>query len=534
MSAVFAFHGGRNESGRSLVRTLAGGDGAELIRFDDLVGAGLMHDVESVRVSQSSAADNTLIVFDALPGGINLPYVGEHFFPPNVDRGALEFGDFRGNFYQVNNSRYQGAGGRSVNLPGDMRNRVSSALLLSTNRGREDRWSTQQVFPALWNLGWEAVKGASGNRILPKPVEISWLPFPRGTGYLHEDRWYLVVHQAFEVDWSPFYPSGIAKQMAAINAYIEFVVDPRSKPGRLSVVRRHSDFKVASGVAAGPVSAALSAFKPFWDGLFDVTLPIILGLFPVLVEDVYLLPGNQVGVPSGDVDTWGASYRDGATVVLVNAEQEQADPTERARSMLESFQSTLQDAKSLFESLAGGPIGPIVINHGHNAEITVMTEKAAGLRVAPPVQTPVYQHGWRWCRKCQGLFFGANPGSRCPADGGAHDGGGSGKYSLLHNSPGPAGRTWQEGWRWCRKCQGLFFSGNAGSRCPAGGAHSESGSGKYSLFDAGPVPAGEQGNWRWCRKCQGLFFGGNSGSRCPAGSTHSTDGSGNYSLAHQR
>ena len=32
-------------------------------------------------------------------------------------------------------------------------------------------------------------------------------------------------------------------------------------------------------------------------------------------------------------------------------------------------------------------------------------------------------------------------------------------------------RTRQDGWRWCSKCQGLFFGDNPGSKCPAGGAH---------------------------------------------------------------
>jgi hypothetical protein len=42
-------------------------------------------------------------------------------------------------------------------------------------------------------------------------------------------------------------------------------------------------------------------------------------------------------------------------------------------------------------------------------------------------------------------------------------------------------------------------------------------------------------NWRWCNKCQGLFFAGNpSKGVCPKdGKEHSSDGSGNYNLLHQ-
>ena len=41
----------------------------------------------------------------------------------------------------------------------------------------------------------------------------------------------------------------------------------------------------------------------------------------------------------------------------------------------------------------------------------------------------------------------------------------------------------------------------------------------------------DQVNWRWCHKCQGLFWGSHTAaSVCPAGGTHDDAGSGNYSL----
>ena len=136
------------------------------------------------------------------------------------------------------------------------------------------------------------------------------------------------------------------------------------------------------------------------------------------------------------------------------------------------------------------------------------------------------QANWRWCRKCDGMFFGGNPGSVCPA-GGSHDASASGNYSLVHNTPSARG---QANWRWCSKCQGLFFGGNSGSRCPAGGAHTAAGSGNYTLTQNARLIL--QDHWRWCRNCQGLFFGGNAGSDCPAGGPHDSTGSGNYSLWH--
>lgn len=135
------------------------------------------------------------------------------------------------------------------------------------------------------------------------------------------------------------------------------------------------------------------------------------------------------------------------------------------------------------------------------------------------------QRNWRWCNKCQGLWFGGNAGSKCPA-GGAHTKVGSGNYSLVHGATGVPG---QANWRWCSKCQGLWFGGSGtNGKCPAGGGHTKVGSGNYTL--AHQSGAG-QANWRWCNKCQGLWFAGNPGSKCPAdGATHSQVGSGNYRL----
>ncbi|HEX8709604.1 MAG TPA: hypothetical protein VF723_15295 [Pyrinomonadaceae bacterium] len=138
------------------------------------------------------------------------------------------------------------------------------------------------------------------------------------------------------------------------------------------------------------------------------------------------------------------------------------------------------------------------------------------------------QDNWRCCHQCQGLFFAGNHSQgSCPNAGlfgGPHSFTGSSNYKLVHNTPSGG----QENWRWCNKCQGLFFAGNSRGRCPAGGTHSPDGSGRYTLFeDAGPG----QNNWRRCNKCQGLFFAGNSPGHCPAGEAHSLSGSGNYRLA---
>jgi hypothetical protein len=95
----------------------------------------------------------------------------------------------------------------------------------------------------------------------------------------------------------------------------------------------------------------------------------------------------------------------------------------------------------------------------------------------------------------------------------------------------------QTDWRWCDRCQGLYFGGGvASSRCPAGGTHTAPGrfSSSYGLpFNLTDEPD-HQSDWRWCNKCQGLYYGGGvATSSCAAGGTHapaSASGSADYVL----
>ena len=139
---------------------------------------------------------------------------------------------------------------------------------------------------------------------------------------------------------------------------------------------------------------------------------------------------------------------------------------------------------------------------------------------------PATQDNWRWCNKCQGLFFAGTGLGSCPA-GGAHVKSGTGNYALMHDSKLGYG---QGNWRWCKACQGLFHAGPPG-KCPAGGGgHDKSGSADYALVLDSPYPEHQQ-HWRFCKKCQGLFFEGQKAGVCPAGGAHDASASGNYSLA---
>lgn len=147
------------------------------------------------------------------------------------------------------------------------------------------------------------------------------------------------------------------------------------------------------------------------------------------------------------------------------------------------------------------------------------------------------QDNWRWCRNCEGLFFAGNSLGECPR-GGEHVLEGSGNYAIwLGEEESHRG---QVGWRWCRKCQGLFFGRNDNASvgcCLAGGHHDPTTSGLYTVALNDSAAPGQSG-WRWCHKCEGLFFGRNENfpvGRCPAGGAHEptsgTSVSGSYTLA---
>lgn len=100
----------------------------------------------------------------------------------------------------------------------------------------------------------------------------------------------------------------------------------------------------------------------------------------------------------------------------------------------------------------------------------------------------------------------------------------------------PYGFTLQSEWRWCSKCQGLFFAGNESKgTCTDGKEHDGGISGKYVLrvaVEKNEADKTVQGNWRRCKKCEGLFYvTATFPSSCPAGKEHDPDTE-EYLLAH--
>lgn len=104
---------------------------------------------------------------------------------------------------------------------------------------------------------------------------------------------------------------------------------------------------------------------------------------------------------------------------------------------------------------------------------------------------PGYQDNWRQCKNCGNLFFHGNSTNGTCFKSGTHDLGTSPNYSIqMRSTPTPTSEpnyqgTFYVSWRWCHKCECLFYGGNAGGKmgsCPKGSQHDASKSGYYSLL----------------------------------------------------
>jgi hypothetical protein len=127
------------------------------------------------------------------------------------------------------------------------------------------------------------------------------------------------------------------------------------------------------------------------------------------------------------------------------------------------------------------------------------------------------QSNWKWCSKCQAMFYPGVVSSAPCAAGGQHFQPDKRDYSLALNTS--AGTPSQDNWRWCKKCQSLNYAGNPAGPCAGTGTHDNSGSGNYALRTGAfsPVPFSPGSfygdvQWKWCRKCQLLVVPG--GGHC--------------------
>jgi len=138
---------------------------------------------------------------------------------------------------------------------------------------------------------------------------------------------------------------------------------------------------------------------------------------------------------------------------------------------------------------------------------------------------------WRFCNKCQVLFYTDARDNLCAA-GGKHVPQG---YEFRIPFDGAETATAQRNWRTCKQCQAMFFNGYAQKgKCPVGGTHVADQTWRYVIPHSIGETARAQAHWRFCNKCFAMFFNGysNKGS-CAAGGVHVAQGY-NFVLPHPR
>ena len=103
----------------------------------------------------------------------------------------------------------------------------------------------------------------------------------------------------------------------------------------------------------------------------------------------------------------------------------------------------------------------------------------------------------------------------------------------VHVQPLWAQEPRQNNWRFCQKCQVMFFDGYpTKGTCAAGGAHEAAGY-NFNLTHDVTESGTSQKNWRYCGKCHAVFFDGYpTKGVCAAGGTHQAAGL-NFVLHHQ-
>ncbi len=157
---------------------------------------------------------------------------------------------------------------------------------------------------------------------------------------------------------------------------------------------------------------------------------------------------------------------------------------ERKKIRCDAIEPGGMDRRTVIRSLS---LGALVVSAGQWASGAVRAAEPPAPTAAEPPPTsaaaPSTQAGWRWCHKCEGMFYAvASAGmGHCPA-GGAHDAAGSGHY--LATIGETVGTHQQGGWRWCHKCEGMFYAAASAGKghCPAGAAHDDAGSGRYAFL----------------------------------------------------
>lgn len=139
---------------------------------------------------------------------------------------------------------------------------------------------------------------------------------------------------------------------------------------------------------------------------------------------------------------------------------------------------------------------------------------------------PNTQKDWYCCDKCEILCYAGwsacvKGGTHLSISGGAY-------YSLLVDQDNVPGG--QNDWKLCNKCCGLAYTGlQSKGICARGPEHDFSGSGNYTVRFA-PQGKFTEDQWKWCSKCQLLWWSGQGDQPCPSGTNHDESGSANYAI----
>jgi hypothetical protein len=125
------------------------------------------------------------------------------------------------------------------------------------------------------------------------------------------------------------------------------------------------------------------------------------------------------------------------------------------------------------------------------------------------------QDGWRWCKDCNGLVYGgfSTAGPCFGETMFGHDLSDSLGYLVKMSWEGGAGQT---GWKWCINCNLMNFGNGTSAKyaCPGGPTlqgvpHNNTQSATYIIeYSGNSDGVGGQDNWRWCTVCGGLFYHG--------------------------
>ena len=124
------------------------------------------------------------------------------------------------------------------------------------------------------------------------------------------------------------------------------------------------------------------------------------------------------------------------------------------------------------------------------------------------------QSDWRFCQKCQVMFYDGFPNKGVCEVGGGHLAQGF-NFDLPYDMQETPQA--QVNWRFCSKCSAIYYDGSADKgHCPAGGAHTAQGY-NFTLPHDVAETANAQAAWRFCNNCKAMFYDGfPSKGTCPA------------------